>query len=71
MGGVLITIAIIVHPALGRLSNTYIWLAHFFHHRPLAPLALRRLYKGGAQANLGLTGKTKLLLQFLAAGLWE
>ena len=69
MGGVLITIAIIVPTLLwADLSNPYIWLAI------LATVAFGAIgfaddyIKVVRKRNLGLTGRTKLLLQFLAAG---
>jgi phospho-N-acetylmuramoyl-pentapeptide-transferase len=69
MGGVLITIAIIVPTLLwADLSNPYIWLAM------IATLAFGAIgfaddyIKVVHKRNLGLTGRAKLLLQFLAAG---
>jgi phospho-N-acetylmuramoyl-pentapeptide-transferase len=69
MGGVLITIAIIVPTILwADLSNTYIWLAVFstiaFGAIGFADDYIKVVHK----RNLGLTGRTKLLLQFLTAG---
>jgi phospho-N-acetylmuramoyl-pentapeptide-transferase len=68
MGGVLITIAIIVPTLLwADLSNPYIWLA------VLSTIAFGAIgfaddyLKIVNKRNLGLTGRTKLLLQFLAA----
>jgi phospho-N-acetylmuramoyl-pentapeptide-transferase len=70
MGGVLITIAIIVPTLLwADLTNTYIWLAVF------ATVAFGAIgfaddyIKVVRKRNLGLTGRMKLVLQFLAAGL--
>jgi phospho-N-acetylmuramoyl-pentapeptide-transferase len=70
MGGVLITIAIVVPTLLwADLSNTYIWLAVFatmaFGAIGFADDYIKVVHK----RNLGLTGRMKLLLQFLAAGL--
>ncbi len=69
MGGVLITIAILVPTILwADLSNPYIWLA------VLSTVAFGAIgfaddyIKVVHRRNLGLTGRTKLLLQFLAAG---
>src|SRR5262249_24092038 len=69
MGGVLITISIIVPTLLwADLSNPYIWLSIF------APVAFGAsgfaddYIKVVQRRNLGLRGKMKLLLQFLAAG---
>lgn len=69
MGGVLITIAIIVPTLLwADLSNPYIWLAMLstvvFGAIGFADDYIKVVHK----RNLGLTGRTKLLLQFLAAG---
>jgi phospho-N-acetylmuramoyl-pentapeptide-transferase len=69
MGGVLITIAVIVPTLLwADLSNTYIWLAIFstiaFGAIGFADDYIKVVHK----RNLGLTGRTKLVLQFLAAG---
>ena len=68
MGGVLITIAIIVPTLLwADLSNPYIWMA------VLSTIAFGAIgfaddyLKIVNKRNLGLTGRTKLLLQFLAA----
>jgi phospho-N-acetylmuramoyl-pentapeptide-transferase len=70
MGGVLITIAVIVPTLLwADLTNTYIWLAVF------ATVAFGSIgfaddyIKVVRKRNLGLTGRMKLVLQFLAAGL--
>ncbi len=70
MGGVLIAIAIVVPTLLwADLSNPYIWLAIFgtlaFGAIGFADDYIKVVHK----RNLGLTGKMKLLLQFLAAGL--
>ncbi|HZD93702.1 MAG TPA: phospho-N-acetylmuramoyl-pentapeptide-transferase [Candidatus Sulfotelmatobacter sp.] len=70
MGGVLITIAIIVPTLLwADLTNTYIWLAVFatvtFGSIGFADDYIKVVRK----RNLGLTGRMKLVLQFLAAGL--
>src|SRR5436305_7504156 len=70
MGGVLITISIIVPTVMwADLSNTYIWLAIFgtiaFGAIGFADDYIKVVHK----RNLGLTGRMKLLLQFLAAGL--
>ncbi len=69
MGGVLISIAILVPTILwADLSNPYIWLA------VLSTVAFGAIgfaddyIKVVHRRNLGLTGRTKLLLQFLAAG---
>jgi phospho-N-acetylmuramoyl-pentapeptide-transferase len=69
MGGVLITIAIIVPTVLwADLSNTYIWLA-IFSTIAFGAIGFADDYiKVVRKRNLGLTGRTKLLLQFLAAG---
>jgi phospho-N-acetylmuramoyl-pentapeptide-transferase len=69
MGGVLITIAIIVPTLLwADLSNTYIWLAIFstiaFGAIGFADDYIKVVHK----RNLGLTSRAKLLLQFVAAG---
>jgi phospho-N-acetylmuramoyl-pentapeptide-transferase len=68
MGGVLITIAIVVPTLLwADLSNPYVWMA------TLATLAFGAIgfaddyIKIVHRRNLGLTGRTKLLLQFLTA----
>src|SRR5690349_5779366 len=68
MGGVLITIAILVPTILwADLSNPYIWLA------VLSTIAFGAIgfsddyIKVVRRRNLGLTGRSKLLLQFLAA----
>jgi len=70
MGGVLITIAIIVPTLLwADLSNTYIWLA-VFSTMAFGAIGFADDYiKVVRKRNLGLTGRTKLVLQFLAAGL--
>jgi phospho-N-acetylmuramoyl-pentapeptide-transferase len=70
MGGVLIVVAIIVPTLLwADLSNPYIWLAIFatvtFGAIGFADDYIKVVHR----RNLGLTGRTKLLLQFLAAGL--
>jgi phospho-N-acetylmuramoyl-pentapeptide-transferase len=69
MGGVLITIAIIVPTLLwADLSNTYIWLA-IFSTIAFGAIGFGDDYiKVVRKRNLGLTGRTKLVLQFLAAG---
>ncbi|HET9165670.1 MAG TPA: phospho-N-acetylmuramoyl-pentapeptide-transferase [Candidatus Angelobacter sp.] len=69
MGGVLITIAIIVPTLLwADLSNTYIWLA-IFSTIAFGAIGFADDYiKVVRKRNLGLTGRTKLVLQFLAAG---
>ncbi len=69
MGGVLITIAIIVPTVLwADLSNTYIWLA-IFSTIAFGAIGFADDYiKVVRKRNLGLTGRTKLVLQFLAAG---
>jgi phospho-N-acetylmuramoyl-pentapeptide-transferase len=68
MGGVLITIAIVVPTLLwADLSNPYVWMA------TLSTLAFGAIgfaddyIKVVHRRNLGLTGRTKLLLQFLTA----
>ena len=70
MGGVLITIAIIVPTLLwADLSNTYIWLA-VFSTITFGAIGFADDYiKVVRKRNLGLTGRMKLVLQFLAAGL--
>jgi phospho-N-acetylmuramoyl-pentapeptide-transferase len=70
MGGVLITIAIIVPTLLwADLSNTYIWLA-VFSTMAFGAIGFADDYiKVVRKRNLGLTGRTKLVLQFLVAGL--
>ena len=70
MGGVLISIAIIVPTVLwADLSNRYIWLVIFstmaFGAIGFADDYLKVIHK----RNLGLTGRMKLLLQFSAAGI--
>jgi phospho-N-acetylmuramoyl-pentapeptide-transferase len=69
MGGVLITIAIIVPTLLwADLSNTYIWLA-IFSTIAFGAIGFADDYiKVIRKRNLGLTGRMKLILQFLAAG---
>ncbi len=69
MGGVLITIAIIVPTLLwADLSNTYIWLA-IFSTIAFGAIGFADDYiKVVRKRNLGLTGRTKLVLQFLAGG---
>ncbi|HSM87395.1 MAG TPA: phospho-N-acetylmuramoyl-pentapeptide-transferase [Candidatus Limnocylindrales bacterium] len=69
MGGVLITISIVVPTLLwADLSNPYIWMA------VLSTLAFAAIgfaddyIKVVHKRNLGLTGRSKLLLQFLVAG---
>ena len=70
MGGVLITIAIIVPTLLwADLSNTYIWLA-VFSTMAFGAIGFADDYiKVVRKRNLGLTGRSKLVLQFLVAGL--
>jgi phospho-N-acetylmuramoyl-pentapeptide-transferase len=70
MGGVLIVVAIIVPTLLwADLSNPYIWLAIFatvtFGAIGFADDYIKVVHR----RNLGLKGRMKLLLQFLAAGL--
>jgi phospho-N-acetylmuramoyl-pentapeptide-transferase len=69
MGGVLITIAIIVPTLLwADLSNTYIWLA-VFSTMAFGAIGFADDYiKVVRKRNLGLTGRMKLVLQFLASG---
>jgi len=69
MGGVLITISIIVPTLLwADLSNTYIWLA-IFSTIAFGAIGFADDYiKVVRKRNLGLTGRMKLVLQFLAAG---
>jgi phospho-N-acetylmuramoyl-pentapeptide-transferase len=69
MGGVLITIAIIVPTLLwADLSNTYIWLA-IFSTIAFGAIGFADDYiKVVRKRTLGLTGRMKLVLQFLAAG---
>ena len=69
MGGVLITIAIIVPTLLwADLSNTYIWLA-VFSTMAFGAIGFADDYiKVVQKRNLGLTGRMKLVLQFLASG---
>src|SRR5262244_1891139 len=70
MGGVLITVAVIVPTVLwADLSNTYIWLA-IFSTIAFGAIGFADDYiKVVRRRNLGLTGRTKLLLQFLAAAM--
>jgi phospho-N-acetylmuramoyl-pentapeptide-transferase len=70
MGGVLITIAIVVPTLLwADLSNTYIWLA-VFSTMAFGAIGFADDYiKVVRKRNLGLTGRMKLVLQFVAAGL--
>jgi phospho-N-acetylmuramoyl-pentapeptide-transferase len=69
MGGVLITIAIVVPTLLwADLTNPYIWLG-IFSTVAFGAIGFADDYiKVVHRRNLGLRGKTKLLLQFLAAG---
>jgi phospho-N-acetylmuramoyl-pentapeptide-transferase len=69
MGGVLITIAIIVPTLLwADLSNTYIWLA-IFSTIAFGAIGFADDYiKVVRKRNLGLTSRAKLLLQVVAAG---
>lgn len=69
MGGVLITIAIIVPTLLwADLANPYIWLC-IFSTVAFGAIGFADDYiKVVHRRNLGLRGKMKLLLQFLAAG---
>jgi phospho-N-acetylmuramoyl-pentapeptide-transferase len=69
MGGVMITIAIIVPTLLwADLANTYIWLA-IFSTIAFGAIGFADDYiKVVRRRNLGLTGRTKLVLQFLASG---
>ena len=69
MGGVLITIAILVPTLLwADLSNPYIWMA-MFSTLAFGAIGFADDYiKVVRKRNLGLTGRTKLLLQFLVAG---
>lgn len=69
MGGVLIVIAIVVPTLLwADLSNPYIWLA-IFSAIAFGAIGFADDYiKVVHRRNLGLRGKMKLLLQFLAAG---
>jgi phospho-N-acetylmuramoyl-pentapeptide-transferase len=69
MGGVLIVVAVIVPTLLwADLSNPYIWLAIFstvaFGSIGFADDYIKVVHR----RNLGLKGRMKLLLQFLAAG---
>ncbi len=68
MGGVLIVIAIIVPTLLwADLSNPYIWLC-IFSTLAFASIGFADDYiKVVHRRNLGLTGRNKLLLQFLVA----
>jgi len=70
MGGVLITIAIIVPTLLwADLSNIYIWLA-VFSTIAFGAIGFADDYiKVVKKRNLGLTGRMKLVLQFTASGL--
>jgi phospho-N-acetylmuramoyl-pentapeptide-transferase len=69
MGGVLITIAIVIPTLLwADLSNTYVWLA-VFSTIAFGAIGFTDDYiKVVKKRNLGLTGRMKLVLQFLAAG---
>src|SRR5215813_14283892 len=69
MGGVLIVIAIVVPTLLwADLSNPYIWLC-IFATVAFGAIGFADDYiKVVQRRNLGLQGRTKLLLQFLAAG---
>jgi phospho-N-acetylmuramoyl-pentapeptide-transferase len=69
MGGVLITIAIVVPTLLwADLSNPYIWMA-MFSTLAFGGIGFADDYiKVVRKRNLGLTGRTKLVLQFLVAG---
>jgi phospho-N-acetylmuramoyl-pentapeptide-transferase len=69
MGGVLIAIAIIIPTLLwADLSNTYVWLA-VFSTIAFGAIGFTDDYiKVVKKRNLGLTGRMKLVLQFLAAG---
>ena len=69
MGGVLITIAIIVPTLLwADLSNTYIWLA-IFSTIAFGAIGFADDYiKVVRKRNLGLTSRAKLLFQFVASG---
>jgi phospho-N-acetylmuramoyl-pentapeptide-transferase len=69
MGGVLITIAILVPTLLwADLSNPYIWMA-MFSTLAFGAIGFADDYiKVVRKRNLGLTGRTKLVLQFLVAG---
>ena len=68
MGGVLITIAIVVPTLLwADLSNPYIWMA-IFSTLAFGAIGFADDYiKVVRKRNLGLTGRTKLVLQFLVA----
>lgn len=68
MGGVLITVAVVVPTLLwADLSNPYVWLC-LFSTIAFGAIGFADDYiKVVHRRNLGLTGKTKLLLQFLAA----
>lgn len=69
MGGVLITIAVVVPTLLwADLSNPYIWMA-ILSTVAFGAIGFADDYiKVVRKRNLGLTGRTKLLLQFLVAG---
>jgi phospho-N-acetylmuramoyl-pentapeptide-transferase len=69
MGGVMIMVAIIVPTLLwADLANTYIWLA-IFSTIAFGAIGFADDYiKVVRRRNLGLTGRTKLVLQFLASG---
>jgi phospho-N-acetylmuramoyl-pentapeptide-transferase len=68
MGGVLITIAILVPTLLwADLSNPYIWMA-MFSTLAFGAIGFADDYiKVVRKRNLGLTGRSKLVLQFLVA----
>jgi phospho-N-acetylmuramoyl-pentapeptide-transferase len=70
MGGVLITVAVIVPTVLwADLSNPYIWLC-LFSTIAFGAIGFADDYiKVVRRRNLGLTGRTKLLLQFVAAAM--
>jgi phospho-N-acetylmuramoyl-pentapeptide-transferase len=69
MGGLLIVIGIVVPTLLwADLSNPYIWLAIFATVAFGAIGFVDDYIKVVHRRNLGLQGRTKLLLQFLAAG---
>jgi phospho-N-acetylmuramoyl-pentapeptide-transferase len=70
MGGVLITVAVIVPTVLwADLSNPYIWLC-LFSTIAFGAIGFADDYiKVVRRRNLGLTGRAKLLLQFLAAAM--
>ena len=69
MGGVLITIAIVIPTVLwADLSNKFIWLA-ILATMAFASIGFADDYlKVVHRRNLGLTGRTKLLLQILVSG---